>query len=147
LIEVSAEVMPRLHHALHPALLALGAQGQLWLHPSGGVEAFLTPGGLVVGVGALAQFGTSELIYLSALALALGPEGQRLARPGPVEALQPAACEAFLAYPSSLGAARVLATLDPRVRGAEPTSAGIELLPTNAAFREVALCALARIER
>jgi hypothetical protein len=64
-------------------------------------------------------FGPVEVTYLAALALALGDEGQALARPGEVPGLAVAAAEAFAAVPSPAAAARVLLWLDPVARGAD----------------------------
>lgn len=74
---------------------------------------------LVLGAGALSLFGPVEITFLTALALALGAEGQALARPGEVPALGAAAARAFAAVPSPAAAARVLLWLDPVARGAD----------------------------
>jgi hypothetical protein len=118
---VTPEEMPNLHAVLDEALSGLGAQGlQIWLDPSGASEAWMASAGdVVLGAGALSLFGPVEVTYLVALALALGDEGQALARPGEVPALADAAAEAFAAVPSPAAAARVLLWLDPVARGAD----------------------------
>jgi hypothetical protein len=117
---------------------------QVLLDPAGGVEAYLTrPDELVLGAGALASFGPVELGYLCALALSLGEKGIALARPGPVEGLEEAAVVAFRAVPASLAAGRVLARLDPDMRGSDPTDVDEgAVLAANPAFRAVALTVL-----
>ncbi|MBX5480766.1 MAG: tetratricopeptide repeat protein [Myxococcaceae bacterium] len=149
---ITATSMPRLFATLSGALETLGAGGmRLWLHPSGGVEAWLlSEDELVLGAGALGAFGPVELTWLCALALALGPDGHRLAevRPpregaGVGEALVTAAVTAFDAHPASLAACRVLALLDDEARGGDPEAVDIgAILRRSAAFRAVAACAL-----
>ena len=142
---MTVEALPRLHAALLPTLKGLGAGDvQLFLDVEGGVEAWLAaPDTLVLGAGALGAFGPVELGYLCALALALGAEGQRLCVPGAVPGFAQAAVEAFQALPASLAAARVLAQLEPGVRGKDPGAldAGA-VLRESAAFRALALAAL-----
>ncbi|HET6982307.1 MAG TPA: hypothetical protein VFI53_09205, partial [Myxococcaceae bacterium] len=120
-LPVTPEEMPNLHGVLEECLPALGAPGlQIWLDPAGASEAWMaSPGDLVLGAGALSVFGALDVTYLVALALALGDEGQALARPGEVPALPDAAAEAFAAVPSPAAAARVLLWLDPMARGAD----------------------------
>ncbi|HEY1333657.1 MAG TPA: hypothetical protein VGF31_05330, partial [Myxococcaceae bacterium] len=120
-LPVTPEEMPNLRSVLDEALAGLGAPGlQIWLDPSGASEAWLASAGdLVLGAGALTLFGPVEVTYLVALALALGDEGQGLARPGEVPGLADAAAEAFVAVPSPAAAARVLLWLDPVARGAD----------------------------
>jgi hypothetical protein len=85
---------------------------------------------------------------LSALALALGEGGHKLAEPGDVEGFADAAVRAFDAYPVSLAAARVLAQLDARTRGMDPSGVLLnEVLPTSAAFHAVTQRALERLSR
>ncbi|MDY7227401.1 flagellar hook-length control protein FliK [Hyalangium rubrum] len=142
---VTAESLPRLHSALRPTLEGLGAgQVRVLMDPVGGVEAYLTrPDELVVGAGALTCFGPVELGYLCALALSLGAEGVALSRPGPVPGLEEAAVAAFRAYPASLAAGRVLARLDPDMRGGDPSDVDEgAVLVASPVFRAVALAAL-----
>jgi hypothetical protein len=88
-------------------------------------------------------FGPAELTYLCALALALGPRGQGLAKPGPVDGFDDAAALAFAANPSSLAASRVVAHLDPQVRGGNPEAVDVaRVLVGSSAFRAVARRAL-----
>ncbi|HYH97269.1 flagellar hook-length control protein FliK [Hyalangium sp.] len=144
-LAVTEESLPRLYAALRPTLKKLGAGGpQVLLDPAGGVEAYLTrPDELVLGAGALASFGPVELSYLCALALSLGEKGIALARPGPVEGLEEAAVVAFRAVPASLAAGRVLARLDPDMRGSDPNDVDEgAVLAGNPAFRAVALTVL-----
>jgi tetratricopeptide (TPR) repeat protein len=123
-LPVGAEVMPRLARALEGALSALGAPSvKPYLDPRGGPEAYLVgEDALVVGAGALALFGPAEVTYLCALALALGEQGASLREPGPVAPLAGAVAAALQAAPGTLAAARVVAALDPAVRGAAPGS-------------------------
>ena len=80
------------------------------------------------------------------LALSLGEKGVALARPGPVEGLEKAAVEAFRAVPASLAAGRVLARLDPDMRGADPTDVDEgAVLSASSVFRAVALTVLALV--
>lgn len=149
LLPVSEKTMPRLSLALYDALEALGAKGMtVALDPFGGVEAWQgAPQVLVLGAGALAVYGPSELTYLCALAIALGEEGHRLREPGDVEGLDEAATAAFEAYPVSLAASRVLAQLDPRVRGGDPATVRLnEVLPESSSFRAVAKKAIEILE-
>ncbi|MFL5348692.1 MAG: flagellar hook-length control protein FliK [Hyalangium sp.] len=144
-VAVTEESLPRVLAGLRPTLKKLGAGNtRVLLDPVGGVEAYLTgPDELVLGAGALACFGPVELGYLCALALSLGEKGAALARPGPVEGLVQAAVEAFRAVPASLAAGRVLAQLDPDVRGGDP--AGVDtgaVLGASPVFRAVALTVL-----
>ena len=120
-LEVTPEEMPNLRAVLDESLAALGAPGvRIWLDPAGASEAWMASGGdLVLGAGALSVFGPQEVTFLVALALALGDEGQGLARPGEVSGLPGAAAEAFAAVPSPVAAARVLLWLDPVARGAD----------------------------
>jgi hypothetical protein len=108
------------------------------------VEAYLiSPDELVMGAGALTCFGPVELGYLCALALSLGEDGVGLARPGPVLALEQAAVAAFRAVPASLAAGRVLARLDPDMRGGDPSDVDEgAVLAASPIFRAVALAAL-----
>jgi len=111
------------------------------------VEAWqAAPQVLVLGLGALTVFGPSELIYLCALALALGDKGRALTQPGDVEGFIEASVEAFDAYPVSSAAGRVLARLDSRVRGGDPTQvAWSSLLVDSPAFLAIALKALEKL--
>ncbi len=150
LMPVTDSTMPRLKAVLDDALLGLGARGiSVCLDPTGGPEAWLAATGLVViGAGALAVYGQSELTYVLALALALGEEGHTLREPGEVKAFVDAAVLAFDAYPSSLSAGRVLAMLDPRVRGKDPQAVQLaEVLLDSPAFIAVARRALERLGR
>jgi hypothetical protein len=142
---VTDESLPRLHAALKPTLDALGArQVRVLLDPVGGVEAYLlSPDELVLGAGALTCFGPVELGFLCALALSLGEAGVGLARPGPVPALEQAAVTAFRAVPASLAAGRVLARLEPDMRGGDPREVDVgAVLAASSLFRAVALAAL-----
>jgi|GEM_PF-456460 len=150
LLAVTDTTMPRLKAVLDDALLTLGARGvTVSLDPTGGPEAWLAATNLVViGAGALAVFGQTELTYLLALALALGEEGHTLRDPGEVKPFARAAVLAFDGYPSSLAAGRVLSLLDPRVRGRDPSLVQMgELLPDSDAFIAVARRALERLAR
>lgn len=150
LVPVLEETMPRLHGAAHQALAALGVTGlEVFLFPAGGVEAYLlSPRVLVLGAGALGAFGPGELPFLCALALCLEERGETLARPGPVPGFAQAALKAFEACPAPLAAARVLAHLDERVRGGDPSRVDpSELLPTSAAFCALLTRALERLQR
>lgn len=146
-VPVNDETMPRLAAAVADALEGFGVTGlRVVLDPTGGVQAFLTEDGLVLGAGALSVFGQPELPYLLALALSLGEAGQALARPGEVPGFEDAAGAAFAAYPASLAAGRVLARLDARVRGGDPRQVDeAAVLKDSAAFRAVALRALAQL--
>ncbi|MBS1148486.1 MAG: Exonuclease SbcC [Myxococcaceae bacterium] len=150
LMPVTDTNMPRLKAALDDALLGLGAKGvSVVLDPTGGPEAWLAATGtVVIGAGALAVYGQSELTYLLALALALGEAGHTLREPGEVKGFAEAAVRAFDAYPSSLSAGRVLTLLDPRVRGKDPQLGQMaQLLPDSPAFVAVARRALERLGR
>src|SRR5690606_12601388 len=121
---LTEESAPRLHAVLAPALEVLSDRP---LHPvldlEGGVEAWLAEDDtLVLGAGALSVFGPVELTFLSAMALALGPSGEALMRPGPVEGLGLAARQALRAVPSTLAACRVAAQLSEEVRGGDPAA-------------------------
>jgi hypothetical protein len=147
-VAIDDGTMPRLWGTLSEVMVALGAKGRTaWLDPAGGVEAWLAEGGaLVVGAGALAVFGFGELPFLVALALTLGKRGEALRRPGEVDGLSDAAVTAFDAVPSSLAAARVLARLDPQVRGADPSNlVEPEVLRKSGAFIAVARRAIERL--
>ena len=149
-VPVDEGTMPRLFAALREALESLGAPDlQVLLDPAGGPEAYLAQGQrLVLGAGALAAFGAGELPWLVALALAMGARGEGLRRPGPVEGLEEGAALAFDAAPSSLAAARVLARLDPALRGAEPgLGSELEVLRHSGAFLAVARRALERLRK
>ena len=64
-----------------------------------------------------------------------------------MEGFEQAAVAAFEAYPVSLAAGRVLAHLDARVRGADPTTIHLnEVLPGSAAFLKVAKKAIEILE-
>lgn len=144
-LPVTEETLPRLYAALRPTLKKLGAGNpQLLLDPSGGVEAYLaSPDELVLGAGALGCFGPVELGYLCALALSFGEKGIALSKPGSAEGLEAAAVEAFRAVPASLAAGRVLARLDPDMRGGDPSDVDEgAVLSANPAFRAVALTVL-----
>jgi hypothetical protein len=137
--------MPRLHLTLGQLLTALGApETSVLLSVEGGVEAYLTgPNELVIGAGALSCFGSAELSYLCALALALGDRGHALAGPGAVDGLEAAAAAAFAAVPGTLAACRVLAHLSEDVRGSDPSTVEVgQVLKTSGAFRAIALQAL-----
>ena len=146
LLPLTLETMPRVHQVLAAALQTLGGgRYPLGLDPVGGAEAWLAGDTVVLGAGALGVFGPVELTFLVALALGLGADGEALRRPGRVGGLGDAAVRAFDACPSSLAAARVLAVLDDRVRGSDPTLVQpAELLGGNEPFRRVALRALER---
>jgi tetratricopeptide (TPR) repeat protein len=142
-VEVTADTMPRLHATLAPALASLGLPGlPVVLDVEGGVEAYVArPGVVVLGAAALGCFGPAELVYLCALALALGGQGGRLAQPGaPVPALPLAARRALRAVPGTLAAARVLAQLDASVRGGDPSAVRpSRVLPGSEAFAALTL--------
>jgi hypothetical protein len=141
---LTPETMPRVHLVLSAALESLGGgHYYIGLDPVGGAEAWLAGDTLVLGAGALGVFGPVELSFLIALALGLGADGEALRRPGKVPRFAEAAVLAFDACPSSLAAARVLAVLDERVRGSDPTLVKTaELLLGSEAFQKVALRAL-----
>jgi hypothetical protein len=134
--------MPRLYEAISPTVRALaGAEMKILLHPSGGVEGYLLNSNeLVLGAAALTCFRAAELGFLCALALALGDRGFLLANPEPIEGFDQAVCFAFDALPSSLAASRVIAQLDPRVRGSNPAQVDVgQVLRTNSSFRTLAI--------
>ncbi len=140
LFDISFESMPRLSATVTQVLEGLGAPGtRVWLHGTGGIEAWmLSPGELVIGAGALGVFGPTELGWLCALALALGPKGERLSQPGTGPDLVDAALAAFEAYPASLAACRVIGWLEERARGAAHRGDPSRALPDSAAFRAIA---------
>lgn len=145
-VEISPKNMPRLHATLSEALSGLKLRGRdLYLDPKGGAVAYVADGGaLVLGVGALAAFGPSELSYLLALAWALGADGKRMFQASDSSAWADEAAEAFAAAPTSLGAARVVALLDPTVLGDDPLTVDVPgVLKHSAAFRALAKKALA----
>jgi hypothetical protein len=138
--------MPRLAAALSAALEALGSPLPVLLDPDGGVEASLRGAHLVLGAGALAVFGQAELPYLVALALRLGPAGAELGQPVQAPGFEEAARVAFEAYPASLAALRVLAHLDPRVRGRDPRQVDVgQVLRTSPVLGVLARSALAML--
>lgn len=137
--------MPRLSASAASILEGLGARDvHVALDPAGGVEAFLSESRLVLGVGALSVFGPSELAFLFALALRLGPAGEDLRRPGAVEGVEGAVREAFRAVPASLAACRVVAQLDASARGlVDPRHVDVgRRLRESASFRTLAQTAL-----
>lgn len=138
---LTPETMPRIHQVLSAALESMGGgHYYLGLDPVGGPEAWLAGDTVVLGAGALGVFGPMELNFLMALALGLGADGEALRRPGKVPSFAGAAVLAFNACPSSLAAARVLAVLDDRVRGSDPTLVQTaEILTGSDAFQKVAL--------
>jgi hypothetical protein len=90
----------------------------------------------VLGAGALSCFGAAELSYLVALGLALR-------RPGKVEGFVKGAEESFAAVPASLAACRVIAQLDPLVRGSHPLKVDVATVLTQSeAFEGIAKRAL-----
>jgi hypothetical protein len=143
-LAVTPSSMPRLAAALAETLADLGAESlATMLHVEGGVGAFLAGKVLVLGAGALTVFGQAELPALVALALALGEHGVGLEGTGDVTEFVPAARHAFGAYPASLAFCRVLAQLDPSVRGGDPALVDVAtVLRGSAAFHAVALAAL-----
>jgi tetratricopeptide (TPR) repeat protein len=149
LARLTAEEMPRLHAALQPSLAGLAASSvSVLLDPRGGVEAYLvTPTELVLGAGALAIFGQAELVYLVALGLALADQGIALRASGPVPGgFLKAAEDAFAAAPASLAASRVLAHLDPLVRGGDPRKVdAAAVLRQSDAFSAIARKALSTL--
>ena len=145
LVHLTAEEMPRLSAALQPVMAGLAASSvRVLLDPQGGVEAYLvTPTELVVGAGALSVFGHAELAYLVALGLAMAEKGIALRQPGPVEGFLKAAEDAFAAVPGSLAACRVIAHLDPLVRGSDPRKVDVAaVLVQSDAFATIARKAL-----
>ena len=148
-VPVTDETMPRLAQVLRDACEALGlGPVALSLDTAGGVEAmFVDEGKLVLGAGALAAFGPTEVTALVAFAAALGDESRQLAEPGDVSGFSDAAATAFRAVPSSLAMGRVVAFLDERVRGSDVRKVDLAaVLPTSDAFRAVAHAALERIQ-
>jgi hypothetical protein len=112
------------------------------------VGAYLvSPTELVVGAGALAVFGQAELVYLVALGLALAEKGLALHKPGPApDGFLKAAEDAFGAAPASLAACRVLAHLDPLVRGGDPRKVDVAaVLRQSDAFSAIARKALSTL--
>lgn len=147
-VPVTEASMPRLWQAMTEAARALGLESlSPLLDVAGGVEAyFADERRLVVGAGALAVFGTTELAGLMAVAAALGDEGRRLAEPGEVPHFPDACATAFRAVPSSRAMGRVVAFLDERVRGGDVRTVDVAgLLAASDAFRAVAHAALERI--
>ncbi|MBL8922007.1 MAG: flagellar hook-length control protein FliK [Myxococcaceae bacterium] len=146
---VTDETMPRLAQVLRDACEALGlGEVVVLLDVAGGVSAaFHGDSKLVLGAGALAVCGPTEVTALVALAASLGDAGAQLAAPGEVSGLPDAAANAFRAVPSSLALGRVVAFLDERVRGGDPTRVDVAaVLATSDAFRAVAHAALERIQ-
>jgi len=145
LLPITGQSMPRLHEALSQSLRTLaGREMKMFLHPPGGVEAYLIGADeFVLGAGALSCFGAGELAFLCALALALGEGGSGLTRPEGIPGFDQAVCKAFDAIPASLAACRVVAQLDHRVRGSNPAHVNVgQLLRTNSAFEALAIHAL-----
>jgi hypothetical protein len=146
---VTDESMPRLAQVLRDAGAALGlGELSVFLDPSGGVEAaFFDEARVVVGAGALAAFGPTEMAALLAFAAALGAQSRALRGPGEVPGFADAAATAFRAVPSSLAVSRVVAFLDERVRGGDVKKVQVaEVLRSSEAFRAVAHAALERIQ-
>ncbi len=146
---VTDETMPRLAQVVRDACEALGlGEVSVSLDTQGGVEAmFCDAGRLVLGAGALAVFGPTEVTALVALAAALGDSSRQLREPGEVSGFADAAAIAFRAVPSSLAMGRVVAFLDERVRGGDVRKVDLSaVLPTSEAFRAVAHAALERIQ-
>lgn len=146
---VNDDTMPRLAQVLRDATEALGlGTVNVLLDTSGGVEAFfIDESRLVLGAGALAVFGPTEVGALVALAAALGDGSRLLREPGEVGGFADAAANAFRAVPSSLALGRVVAFLDERVRGGDVKKVELAaVLPTSEAFRSVAHAALERIQ-
>jgi hypothetical protein len=101
----------------------------------------------MLGAGALAAFGPTEVTALVALAAALGDAGRQLREPGEVNGFSDASANAFRAVPSSLAIGRVVAFLDERVRGSDVRKVDLAaVLRTSEAFRAVAHAALERIQ-
>ncbi len=147
LVEVADETMPRLSAALTEALDSFEVEVRVVLDLAGGVEAWLAGETVVVGAGALGAFGPAEFPFLLALALKLGTAGEALRRPGVVPGFDEAVRAAFRAAPSSLAASRVVALLDPSVRGGDPTRVDVAAVSkTSTAFRALALEALKQLE-
>ncbi len=145
---ISSDTMPRLAQVLADAAEALGLSSfAAWIDTAGGVEGFFTDDGrFVMGAGALAVFGPTEVTALVALAAALGEDSKRLAGPGDVPGFVDAAATAFRAVPSSLAVGRVVAFLDDTVRGGDVRAVNVvEVLRASDAFRAVAHAALERI--
>ncbi len=142
LLPITVQSMPRLYEAISPTVRALaGEEIKIFLHPSGGVEGYLLNlNELVLGAAALSCFRTAELGFLCALALALGDRGFLLANPEPIEGFDQAVCFAFDALPSSLAASRVIAQLDPQIRGSNPAQVDVgQVLRANSSFRALAI--------
>ncbi|MCU0695450.1 MAG: flagellar hook-length control protein FliK [Myxococcaceae bacterium] len=147
-VPVSEASMPRLWQVLSEAGRSLGLESlTVLLDPAGGVEAwFADERRLVLGAGALAVFGPTEVSALLAVAAALGGDGQALAEPGEVPHFAEACATAFRAVPSSLALGRVVAFLDERVRGGDVRAVDVAtLLKDSDAFRAVAHAALERL--
>jgi hypothetical protein len=144
-IAIQPETMPRLAPALRTVLDGLGAENtRVWLHAIGGLEAYaISQDELVLGADALTAFGPVELGYLLALALALGDAGRALATTDAIDGFTEAAAKAFAAVPSTGAALRVIALLDPSVRGSDPARVDLAaVLRQSDAFRAVARKAL-----
>ena len=143
-VAVNDESMPRLFSAISTTLAGFGAGNlRVGLDVQGGVEAWLSDSGLVLGAGALTVFGQAELPALLSLGLALGEGGVALRGLGEVPDFTDAAVRAFAAYPASLAFCRVLAQLDDSTRGSDPARVDVgAVLKKSAAFRAVALSAL-----
>jgi tetratricopeptide (TPR) repeat protein len=146
-VPVTEASMPRLWQALSEAARALGLEPlTVLLDTAGGVEAwFAEERRLVLGAGALAVFGPTELSALMALAAALGDDARLLAEPGEVPHFADACATAFRAVPSSRALGRLVAFLDERVRGADVRTVDVPtLLRDSDGFRAVAHAALER---
>jgi hypothetical protein len=146
-VEIDDRSMPRLSAALHDALLALGVDGvQPVLDPAGGVEVWLAGTRLVVGAGALAVFGQAELPFLVALGLELGESGAALRAEGKPAGFDDAVRAAFAVYPASLAACRVVAHLDPEVRGADHRALDLgAVLRASETFKALGLACLQQL--
>ncbi|MDP3237995.1 MAG: flagellar hook-length control protein FliK [Myxococcales bacterium] len=148
-VPVTDDSMPRLAQVVRDACEALGlGQVSVSIDLQGGVEAmFLDDARLLLGAGALAAFGPTEVTALVALAAALGDAGRQLREPGEVNGFSDASANAFRAVPSSLAIGRVVAFLDERVRGSDVRKVDLAaVLRTSEAFRAVAHAALERIQ-
>ncbi|MBE2252842.1 MAG: flagellar hook-length control protein FliK [Myxococcus sp.] len=148
-VPVNDDTMPRLAQVLSDACEALGLGAvSVALDTGGGVGAmFVDQSKLVLGAGALAVFGPTEVTALVALAAALGDGSRQLSEPGDVEGFADAAASAFRAVPSSLAIGRVVAFLDERVRGGDVRKVDVgAVLEASDAFRAVAHAALERLQ-
>jgi hypothetical protein len=148
LVPITAETMPRLDSVIRPALVSFSASDvEAYLDPYGGPYAYLLSSTqLVLGAGALGCFGPPEIIYLVALALALGEQGAALRGTEAVPGFDAAADVAFEANPCSLAASRVLAVLDPSVRGSDPKLIDqAAVLRSSVAFQKIAIRALTMV--